>query len=283
MIAEKGFGFRTLGRKNTLVSPIGLAGSTMGVKNPTEDVYREGLKKGINLLLWDSSFKPMTNVLLELSDEERAKLFIGILIPFGGPERIRKWTKTKLEFLRLDRIPLLMLGWVRTRYRVRESVLDELMELREKGICDNIGLSIHKRALAFEISQKNVFDIFMVRYNAANRGLEKDFLDKIDSDNRPGVITYTTTRWGKLLKPPPKWEGDIPRPGDLYRFSLSHNKVDNVLMSPMNLNELESNLNVIEEGSLKPDESNFVERFGDAVYNSKSRLFGDNFEHSSRL
>jgi len=283
MVENGGFQFRPLGRKKTLVSPIGLAGSTLGFSNPPEDVYRKGLESGINLLLWDKSFKPMTNVLLELPDNERGRLFLCALVPFGGPKQIRKWILKKLDTLKLEKISCLLLGWVRSRYRVRQSVLDELIALREEGLCENIGLSIHNRKFAYEIYEKNVFDIFMLRYNAAHRGLEDDFFGKINFYNRPGVITYTTTRWGKLLKPPPIWEGEIPRPGDLYRFALSHDMIDNALMSPMTIAELEANLNVLKEGLLETGENEFLRRFGDAVYNSKSKILGDNFEQSARI
>jgi hypothetical protein len=59
--------------------------------------------------------------------------------------------------------------------------------------------------------------------------------------------------------------------------------VDNTLMSPMSLSELESNLNVLKEGPLNSEDGEFLRRFGDAVYNSKSKILGDLFERSARL
>ena len=109
MTENTGFQNRPIGRKQTLVSPIGLAGSTLGVSNPPEDVYIRGMEHGINLFLWDRSFKPMTNVLMNLPDNTRNKLFICVLIPFGGPKQIRKWVSKKLETLKLDKISCLML------------------------------------------------------------------------------------------------------------------------------------------------------------------------------
>lgn len=279
-----GFDMRPLGRARTMVYPVGLAGSTFGRNEPPIEAYRRGIELGMNLLFWDPMFKNMTKALLELSDEERSRFFIYGTIGFGGPKQIRKALFKRLKILKLEKLSGFTLGWVRSEFRVRQSIIDEMTAWKEKGYCDNIGLSAHRRKLAYNIYRKNVLDLFMLRYNAAHRGLEGDFLDRLDTDNLPTVITYTTTRWGKLLQRPDGWEGDIPRPGDLYRFSLSHPRVNAVLMSPGNIDELESNIKVLSEGPLKPDEMEFVKRFGDAVYSHmKKPILGEMFERSGRL
>ncbi len=281
-IGSPGFGLRPLGVRKTMVSPIGLAGGTFAINEPTVEAYRYGVERGINLFFWDPMFKRMTEALLELSDEKRASLFIYAASSFGGPRLIRKAILKRLKILKLDRLSGFILGWVRSDYRVRNSVTDELRKLKEEGLCENIGLSIHKRSRAFELYKKNIFDLFMLRYNAAHKGLERDFLDRLDPDNLPVVIGYTTTRWGKLLKKPPGWNGSIPRPGDLYRFSLSHPRINAVLMSPQNTEQLKDNLDVLSEGPLTFEEDESIRKFGDAVYSSKSKILGDLFEHSAR-
>ena len=282
--SSAGFEMRPLGRKKTMVYPVGLAGSTFGRNEPPIEVYRRGIEFGINFFFWDPMFKNMTAALLELPEEARSGLFIYGTIGFGGPKQIRKALFKRLKILKLEKLSGFTLGWVRSEFRVRQSILEEMRSWKEKGLCDNIGLTAHRRTLAYKIYRKNVLDLFMLRYNAAHRGLEQDFLDRLDPDNLPTVITYTTTRWGKLLLKPPGWEGDIPRPGDLYRFSLSHHRVNAVLMSPGNTDELESNLKVLSEGPLKPDEMEFVRRFGDAVYSyQKKPIIGELFERSGRL
>lgn len=267
-----------------MVSPIGLAGSPLGmIKAPSVEVYRFGIERGINLFFWDPMFKNMTRALLELSNEERSKLFIYAASTFGGPNKIRKALTKRLKILRLESFSGFILGWVRSEYRVRDSVIEEMKKLREKRLCNNIGLSIHKRSFAFKLYQRNIFDFFMLRYNAAHRGLETDFFEKLAPENIPGIIGYTTTRWGKLLKRPPGWEGGLPRPGDFYRFSLSNPKISAVLMAPANIDELESNLDVLSEGPLNKEEDEFIRKFGDCVYSSKSKIIGDFFEHSARM
>jgi aryl-alcohol dehydrogenase-like predicted oxidoreductase len=268
----------------TPVYPVGLAGSTFGLNEPPIDVYRRGIERGINLFFWDPMFKNMTEALKELPAEKRSSLFIYGTIGFGGPRQIRKALLKRLKMLNLEKLSGFTLGWVRSEFRVRQSIIHEMTDWKEKGLCDNIGLTAHRRVLAYKIYRKNKLDLFMLRYNAAHRGLERDFLDRLDPDNLPTVITYTTTRWRKLLHEPPGWKGAIPRPGDLYRFSLSHPRVDAVLMSPGNIEELDSNLEILNEGPLKPDEMEFVRRFGDAVYEQmKKPILGELFEKSGRI
>jgi len=275
---------RSFGRTKASVSPVTMSGTRFGLlKEPPVEVYRYGIERGINILFWDKMFKNMTAALSELSSEQRSRLFIVTSIGAGGPRQIRNGLTKRLKILGLDKISSFHLGWVRSKIRTRRSVIDELVSLREKGLCDNIGLSIHRRQLAFELYQKEIFDIFMLRYNAAHRGLEKDFLNGLDPGNRPGVLSYTTTRWGKLLRKPPHWDEHLPRPGDLYRFALSHPYIDTVCMSAYTIEELDSNLAAISEGQLSDEENAFIRRFGDAVYQSKLPIIGDTFDQSARI
>lgn len=277
------FGLRPFGRTKVPVTPVAMAGTPLGYNEPPIEVYRHALDRGVNLVFWDSNFKNMTAALLELSSERRSNLFIIASIAAGGPSMIRRGIEKKLRMLKLERFGSFQLGWVRSLFRVRQSVLDELTTVRERGLCDNIGLSIHKRNLAFELSTRNIFDIFMVRYNAAHRGLENDFLGKLNPVSRPTVLAYTVTRWRKLLEPPRGWNEKIPRPGDLYRFALSHRFVDAVCMSVHTNEQFDSNIEILSEGPLRSEEDAFIRRFGDAVHAVKIPFFGNLFEKSAKI
>lgn len=275
---------RLLGRTGRLVSPIGMADAGLRVaKGPVYEVYKEGWQRGVNLFLWTPAFKEMTRFLLDLPLEERKKLFIVCGTGAGGPQHIHKVARNYLKILGVDALPSFMLFWVRSRFRVRDSVLEAVTSLRETGLCENIGISTHQRKMAFELYQRGIFDLFMLRYNAAHRGLEKDFLDRLDPQRPPGVITYTATRWLKLLKRPPRWTEDLPRPGDLYRFQLSHPRVTTTWMGAKTWQQLDDNLRVLSEGPLKPEEMAFLLRFGDRVHSMKTPLLGNLFEKSARM
>ena len=279
-----GFGYRRLGRARTSVSAIGLADAGMGfMKGPSYEVYQRGFEKGINLFLWTPRFKELTRFFLDLPVEKRSRLFIVAGSGGGGPTHIRKVLLSYLKTLGLNKLSCFMLFWVRSNFRVRESIVKQMMSLRDEGLCDNIGLSIHKRTLAYDLYLKDIFDIFMLRYNAAHRGLERDFLDKVDPDKLPGIISYTATRWRSLLQRPRGWDEALPRPGDCYRFPLSHPRVTATWMSPNSVGELEANLSVVAEGPLKPEEAAFICRFGDIVHAQRTPLFGNFFEQSAKV
>jgi hypothetical protein len=79
-----------------------------------------------------------------------------------------------------------------------------------------------------------IFDLFMVRYNAAHRGAEREVFPLLpEPPERPGIFAYTATRWGSLLDPKRLPAGErAPSAADCYRFCLSHPGVDMVLCGP---------------------------------------------------
>jgi aryl-alcohol dehydrogenase-like predicted oxidoreductase len=117
-----GFGIRPFGRTQFEVSPVAISGSTLGLKEPPIEVYRAAIERGINFFFWDAFFKNMTRALQELPGDTRSKLFIIATINIGGPKRIRRELEKKLDLLKLEKISCYNLGWVRSRFRVRQSV-----------------------------------------------------------------------------------------------------------------------------------------------------------------
>ena len=86
----------------------------------------------------------------------------------------------------------------------------------------------------------------MVRYNASDRGAEREVFPVTDSLGVP-VIAYTAQRWGALLQPtrddPPGFV--TPRAPDWYRFVLQSPSVSVTLAAPHNRAELNENLEVL--------------------------------------
>ena len=50
----------------------------------------------------------------------------------------------------------------------------ELVRLREEGKVRAIGISIHDRERAGKLAESSPLDLFMIRYNAAHPGAERD-------------------------------------------------------------------------------------------------------------
>jgi predicted aldo/keto reductase-like oxidoreductase len=59
-----------------------------------------------------------------------------------------------------------------------------------------------------------------------------------------------------------------------YRFVLSNPAVHVCMMAPTTVRQFEANMKEIREGGpLKPDETEFMKRFGDAVHHTKTKMF----------
>jgi predicted aldo/keto reductase-like oxidoreductase len=102
----------------------------------------------------------------------------------------------------------------------------------------------------------------MCRYNAAHRGAEREIFAGLGA-SRPGIVTYTATRWGRLLRP---LDGHTPMTGpECYRFALGHPVVDVALCGARSFTELAENVTGVLEGPLPEQRLEEIRRFGDAV------------------
>jgi aryl-alcohol dehydrogenase-like predicted oxidoreductase len=100
-----------------------------------------------------------------------------------------------------------------------QKFVDRMQRLKESGKVRFVGMSGHKRSLFGKIAGEEVkapVDFFQVRYNAVHSGAEQDIFPHLPQENRPGVVVFTATCWGKLLKPKLVPAGERPlAPADL--------------------------------------------------------------------
>ena len=137
-----------------------------------------------------------------------------------------------------------------------------------------LALSGHNRRLFVELAGLGIFDIFHVRYNAAHRGAEKDIFPHIQGEGRPGIVSYTATRWGQLLKKKMMPAGeDTPPASHCYRFALSNPSVDVCVCGPKNSFQMEEALMTLEQGPLSPEEMDRMIRIGDYVHAHGRKFF----------
>jgi aryl-alcohol dehydrogenase-like predicted oxidoreductase len=141
-----------------------------------------------------------------------------------------------------------------------------LQILKEKLAFRYLGISGHKRTLFPELAKDPRYDLFQIRYNAANRGAEEDVFPHLP-ENRPGIVAFTATRRMSLVKSN-RIAADEKRPtaGDCYRFVLTNPSVDVVITGPSNAAQLEENLAGVKKGPLSEDELAWMRRIGDYVY-----------------
>ena len=235
--------------------------------------YEEAFERGVNYFYWGTRRHPeMGEAIRRIArGGGRARLHVAVqsYSPFAG--LLAPSVGIALKRLRLDYADFLILGlWNR---RLPHSVVDTVARLKEEGRVRHVVVSAHDRPMFETHLRQGVADAIMVRYNAAHRGAEGEVFPHVAGarGTRPGVITYTTTRWGHLLDPArlPRTER-APRGRDCYRFSLSHPAVDMVLAGPASAAELREALAALEEGPMSEEELAWMRRVGDAVHGTRA-------------
>jgi aryl-alcohol dehydrogenase-like predicted oxidoreductase len=268
MTRPMSFGWQktVLGRSGLSVSRIGI-GMSRGL---TERDLEEVLERGINYFYWGSlriesygqairhvARKRREDVVVVVQSYTRAAFYMGHSI------------ESALNELDIHYCDLLLLGmWNETPPR---RILDAAIELREKGKAKHIMISCHQRTTFEKYIADPTYAAIMVRYNASHPGAEEDVFPHLAPRSegpraRPGVVSYTATRWGDLLNPKllPKDEPP-PRASDCYRFALTNPDVDVALCGPKDRAELDEALAALDRGPMSEDELAWMKRVGKAV------------------
>jgi aryl-alcohol dehydrogenase-like predicted oxidoreductase len=264
---------RSLGRTSLRTTPLALAAWSVrafgggGLRLTADDVERAYHEHGINTFLFHYMMRPMVEGLRRLiraGHRDDLVLIAELGIPTG--RFVRRGFERHARAVGTDVIDVLLLGWVRARWYLTGRTWRAMERLRDTGRVRAIGFSSHDRPLAARLGREFTPDVLMLRYNAAHRGVEQDVFATLGTP-RPGIIAYTATRWGMLLRPLP--ERGFPRAmtaGECYRFALSNPNVDLVLCAARSAVELREDVGEVGAGPLDAARLDDVRRFGDAVH-----------------
>ena len=100
-----------------------------------------------------------------------------------------------------------------------------------------------------------------------NRGAETEIFPSLPEGNKPGIVDFTATAWGKLLNPKKAPPGEkAPTAAECYRFALSHPAVDVCMSGARTADEMRQNLRVLEQGPMTEDELARMRRIGDHIH-----------------
>jgi aryl-alcohol dehydrogenase-like predicted oxidoreductase len=225
--------------------------------------YEEGFERGCNYFYWLARRPNMKTALTNLCRQgKRDQLVISVQSYTRSPLLLERSLKKALKTLSLDHVDVFMLGY-RNKFP-SEKIMERILDLKKSGLCRFIGLSGHQRTLFPKLADQGLFDIYQVRYNAAHRGAETETFPYM-KDN--GVISFTATRWGHLLKPGRIPKGEKPMTSsECYRFVLSNPNVHVCLSGPKNNEEMKAALKSLESPPLDVSEMERIRRIGDHVH-----------------
>jgi aryl-alcohol dehydrogenase-like predicted oxidoreductase len=265
-MADPDFLYRDVPATRKRLFRLGLSG-TFGLDRAG---CREALER-VNYVFWTPRMKELTPALRDAlaCDRERYAVSAGPLLGYLAGS-VRKAAEEALRTLRVDYLDVFQLYWLGRMSALTRSVRDELVKLRSEGKVRAVGTSIHDRVRAGQLAEDSIFDLLMIRYNAAHPGAEEDVFPHLAA-RRPAVVAYTATSWRRLLSPPRGWTGKVPTAGDCYRFCLTSPHVDVVLTGPRSVEELRQNLAAVEKGPLDAGEMDFMRTFGMALRGRAAR------------
>jgi aryl-alcohol dehydrogenase-like predicted oxidoreductase len=259
----------TLGRTGLQVGRLGIS-SSYGA--PAE-AFEKAFEKGCNYFSLGSFLRGRSKEMLKAirnitSSGRRDELVISMYdythSALIGHRRFMKGLKS----MGLEYVDVLLLGYYSGL--PRRSVINWASRLKEQGLVRQLGVASHNRKVFGELSREGLIDVYHVRYNAVNTGAEKDLFPHLPSENKPGIVAYTATRWGQLLKEKKMPPGEKPLTAqECYRFVLSNPSVDLCMMGARNLNMMLENLETLGQGPLSDEEMTRIRRIGDYIYGKK--------------
>lgn len=251
---------RALGRTGLSVSPLGLSGR-YGLP---ERGFRAALEGGINLFFWEPGYDTQTRCWQRLAPSLRDKQVVVAGSFAADPRTVRRDLEQTLRSLRLERLGVFLLFWVRSPGRLEEETLETLEEMRGAGLVQALGLSTHLRPLALQ-AVRDGWDVLMIRHSLAHRGAEEELLP-CAAAAETGILAFSSLCYGRLPQAPDTSEAHRPQAADCYRYTLSQPGISACLTAPRDLEQLRHNLQVLQQPTLDPATLSALRPWGDAVY-----------------
>ncbi|WP_224362085.1 HEAT repeat domain-containing protein [Hyalangium versicolor] len=241
--------WRPLGNTGLSVSPLVVSGAN-GLSAAS---LTEAYEAGVNSFFWEPDYTLLTRF-LRTSRGRREELVLVAGTYHSGAAAIRRDVESALRQLRTDWLDVFLLFWVRSPERLNPEDFETLEALRAEGKLRAFGFSTHLRDLAVEAIRRNPWPVVMTRHSAAHPGAEAAFFPEALARGT-GVLTFTATCYGRLLRPVPGMPSDsaLPSAVDCYRYSLTQPGVSACLTAPRSHRELLQNLEVLSRPHMVPE------------------------------
>ena len=258
-----------LGKSGLEVGRLGITGNYGASSKALDEAFERGCNYfNIGYMMVGRTAEMMKSLKNIVDKGKRGELVLGVFSYSHTKFITDLMMHKRLKQLGTDYADVLLLGYYMKSIPGR--IIEGALKLKEKGIIRHIGVSSHTRKLFPELEKEGIVDVFHVRYNAAHRGAEQDVFPHLSKDHRPGIVGFTSTRWGKLQDPKKMPEGEkTPKAVDCYRFVLSNPSVDICMTGTRTDNQLYENLALLETGPMNQEEMKWMKRVGDYVYSGQ--------------
>jgi predicted aldo/keto reductase-like oxidoreductase len=260
-----------LGRTGLKVGRLGIAS---GYNAPAAAI-EEAFERGCNYFTWGTAVMGYLRGMREalkaiVAKGQRDRLVLAAFTYAHNNFMTERMLRRGLWSAGLDHADVLILGYFSRKPSRR--LIDGALRMKEKGLVRFIGVSSHNRKLLGQVAGEGEFDVLHLRYNAAHRGAEIDIFPCLpeEKEKRPGTVSFTATRWGKLLNPKHMPPGEKPpTAAECYRFVLSNPAVDVCMSGAKTIEQMRENLAVLDSGPMTGAELERMRRIGDFVYGRK--------------
>jgi hypothetical protein len=253
---------RSLGPVQLAVVPLGISGHYgLPVKG-----FCKAYEVGANLMFWEPNYRTMTEFYTRGGPSVRRSIHL-LAGTFEADGRcIRRDAESALRSLKIERIDIFFLFWVRSWQRITPDVRKTLEQLKTEGKIDAFGLSTHSRPLAVEALDAG-WDPIMVRHSVAHRGAEQEVFPRA-AQRGVSLITFSNTCYGRLLQA----HNGMPPPtaADCYRYTLMQPGVRACLSAPATLAQVEENLAALRDPDLPAERRDYLLSFGERLYEEES-------------
>ena len=255
----------TLGTTGMSVGRLGIATSY----GAPAEAYLEAFERGCNYFTWGSFIRGRSSKFEKaaktiIKDGRRDELVLAVLSYAHQAFLTETFLKRGLGTIGTDYADVLLLGYFSKP--PPRGVMDGAIKLKRAGLVRAIGITTHKRSLVPRLHQEGLIDVYHVRYNAVHRGGESDLFPPIEGPEKPGVVAFTATCWGRLLSPKRMPPGESAATAvDCYRYALTHPAVDLCLTGTKTLNQMKENLGTLDAGPMDEEELSRMRRIGDHI------------------
>jgi len=245
---------------------VGRLGIASGYGAPAEAI-EEAFERGCNYFTWGTFIKGrmpgMKRAIQNIVGKGlRQDLVLAMFSYAHNPFLTEFFFLRGLKTLGIDHADILILGYCPQRPSQR--VIDGAVRLKERGAVRYLGVSSHSTKLFPLLAHESIFDVFHVRYNPAHRGVEFKVFPYLAAEKKPGIVSFTATRWGQLLRPEKAPAGERPpTAADCYRYALSNPFVDVCMVGAKNALQMRENLGALDEGPMDEGELSRMNRLGE--------------------